>query len=380
MTKALTDTVTLRHGAQLHNRIVQPPMQTFSGLKDGFASDETINHYKRRSQSAGMIITEFHYVSEEGGSQSDIGQPEQMAAYSDDHLSSLTKLADTIKADGNKAILQIHHGGREAKLRGQNGQDVFGPSALDFDFLPYPVKGLSKDQIHQIIKDFGRATERAIEAGFDGVEIHGANHYLLQQFFSTLSNTRTDEYGGSLENRMRFALEVTDIVTKTAKEKGKEDFIVGYRLSPEEIHGEDTGYTYKESTQLIDKVSEYGLDYIHLSIFGKYSDGPADSDKSFGELFREVLDDQTKIVIIGTVLSEADAKDALNYADLVAAGRGILIDPDFGLKIDQGRGDEIVSEISPEQLKDVAWSDELTKIYKDPNPGLPPMPNAKSIQ
>ena len=95
--------------------------------------------------------------------------------------------------------------------------------------------------ILRIIKSFGEATKRAIDSGFDGVEIHGANHYLLQQFFSKYSNRRTDQWGGSLENRMRFSLEVLKEVKSVVKSHAKDDFIVGFRFCPEEIHGENIG-------------------------------------------------------------------------------------------------------------------------------------------
>ena len=96
------------------------------------------------------------------------------------------------------------------------------------------------------------------------VEIHGANHYLIQQFFSTLSNHRTDDWGGSLEKRMAFPLAVVKEVKRVVAEEGPKDFIIGYRISPEEIHGDAIGYTYNESTQLIAQVVKQELDYIHV--------------------------------------------------------------------------------------------------------------------
>lgn len=196
------------------------------------------------------------------------GWPVQLAIYSDDHMDGMSQVAQAIKADGNKAVLQIHHAGREATLRGESGLPVYAPSAIDFSFLDYPVEELTTDHIKQIVQDFYDGTIRAIKAGFDGVEIHGANHYLLQQFVSEISNQRTDEYGGSLENRLRFPIEVTQAVVQAVKDHGPEDFIIGYRISPEEIHGDSIGYTYKESLELIKQIDQLKLDYIHLSVFG----------------------------------------------------------------------------------------------------------------
>ncbi len=179
MSNQLTDKVVLRHGAVLNNRMAMSPMQTHSGKRDGFVSDDTLRYYNARSKAAGLLITEFHYVSPNGGPAYVPGYPEQLGAYSDEHLDGLRQVAQALKKDGNKAILQIHHGGRAAIGQAVSGQDVVAPSQVDFSFLDYPIRELTADEIDDIIKDFGKATRRAIKAGFDGVEIHGANHYLI---------------------------------------------------------------------------------------------------------------------------------------------------------------------------------------------------------
>nr|WP_143804017.1 NADH:flavin oxidoreductase [Oenococcus oeni] len=257
------------------------------------------------------------------------------------------------------------HTGREANYLAQLGQPVYAPSAIDFSFLDYDVHELSDTQIKKIIEDFGSATKRAIDCGFDGVEIHVANHYLIQQFFSKWSNKRNDFWGGSLEKRMNFAKAVTDKVFKTAKKYAPKDFIIGYRISPEEIH-DTVGYTWHESTQLIKTLtSEFDFDYIHLSL-PEYNSKPNDSDKSFAELFQPALGDAIKEIIVGNIMNESDAEDAIRYADLVAVGRATLIDPQFGLKIQEGRGNEIIEKISPEQVKKSHLTPGLINIFSDP--------------
>lgn len=381
MTKQLTDKIRLLNGAELSNRIVMPPMLTFSGLDGGFASEETIRYYAARSQAAGLLITEFHYVSETGGPCSKVGYPDQLGIYDDQHIEGIAKIAKALKKDGNKAILQIHHGGREASGRARKGQEVLAPSAIDFSFLSYPVREMTDTEIEEIIKDFGRATRRAIQAGFDGVEIHGANHYLLQQFFSALSNRRSDRWGGSLEKRMAFPLEVVNEVKRVVAEEGVPNFIIGYRISPEEIHGENVGYTYKESAQLIAEVVKYGIDYIHLSLWGGYASKPTGSDQSFAQIFKNVIGDETKLIIVGSVFSEKEAADAVtNYTDLIAVGRGTLIDPQFAQKIMSEKGDRIVSEISPKQMETTAWTQGLAEAFtREDSLGLPPLPGHESI-
>lgn len=382
MSKSLIDTVQFRHGAQLSSCLVMPPMLTFSGLKGGFVSDDTLRYYHARSQAAGLLIAEYHYVSESGGPCSRPGYPEQLGIYSDEHLEGAKKIAAALQKNGNKAILQIHHGGREASGRAVKGEEVLAPSALDFSFLSYPVREMTNAEIEGIIKDFGRATKRAIEAGFSGVEIHGANHYLLQQFFSSFSNVREDKWGGSLEKRMAFPLAVVKEVKRVVEKYAPKDFIVGYRISPEEIHGDEAGYSYREAQALIREVIKYELDYIHLSLWEGYASKPVDSDRTYAEHFKSILDNQTKLIIVGGVFSEEDAQDAIAQTptDLIAVGRGTLIDPLFGQKIKEGRGDEIVHQISPEQLEQTAWTSGLREAFtREDSLGLPELPGHDSI-
>lgn len=381
MSKHVTDTVTFRHGAKIDSRIVMPPMLTFSGSEGGFATEDTIRYYSARSKAASLLITEFHYMTPTGGPCSVPGYPEQLSIQDDQHLDSIKAIATALKQDGNKAILQIHHGGREAMGRAAKGKEVLAPSALDFSFLSYPVREMTNEEIEGIIQDFGKATKRAIDAGFDGVEIHGANHYLIQQFFSATSNIRTDKWGGSLEKRMTFALEVVKEVKRVIAEHAPKDFIIGYRISPEEIHGSVVGYTYKESMQLIAEIAKYELDYISLSIWGGYDASPKGVDKSFGQLFKEVVGEETKIIVVGSVFNEADAQDAVeHHTDLIAVGRGTLIDPLFGQKIKDGQGDTIVSEISPEQVEKTSWTAGLNEVFtRADSLGLPPLPGHDSI-
>lgn len=382
MSKSLIDTVQFRHGAQLSSRLVMPPMLTFSGLKGGFVSDDTLRYYHARSQAAGLLIAEYHYVSESGGPCSRPGYPEQLGIYSDEHLEGAKKIAAALQKNGNKAILQIHHGGREASGRAVKGEEVLAPSALDFSFLSYPVREMTNAEIEGIIKDFGRATKRAIEAGFSGVEIHGANHYLLQQFFSSFSNVREDKWGGSLEKRMAFPLAVVKEVKRVVEEYAPKDFIVGYRISPEEIHRDEVGYSYREAQALIREVIKYELDYIHLSLWEGYASKPVGSDRTYAEHFKSILDNQTKLIIVGGVFSEEEAQDAIAQTptDLIAVGRGTLIDPLFGQKIKEGRGNEIVHQISPEQLEQTAWTSGLREAFtREDSLGLPELPGHDSI-
>lgn len=188
--KKLSDKVTFKHGAVINNRMVQPPMLTNSGLS-GMVNEDTISYWKARANSAGLVISEYNYVSPAGGPAITWADNRtQLAVYDDKFLPGLTKMVKAMKSGGNKALLQIAHTGREANYRAHLGLPVYAPDSANYPFLPYRVQAFTTEQVEQVVKDFGSATKRAIEAGFDGVEIHGANHYLIQQFFSRFSNHR----------------------------------------------------------------------------------------------------------------------------------------------------------------------------------------------
>ncbi len=373
----LSDPLTFRHGATVANRFVQSPMLTNSG-EDGYATQDTIDYYNAHSKSGGMVITEYMYVSENGGpALTGKRGREQLAVYDDRFLPQLKKVAAAIKHSGNKAIMQIAHTGREANYRAMQGKKVYAPSTLDFPFLPYKVHEFSSEQVEDIVADFGKAAKRAIEAGFDGVEIHGANHYLIQQFVSAYSNHRTDHWGGSAEKRMNFPLAVVDSVMNEVKKDAPQDFIVGYRISPEEINGDNVGYTWHESTKLIDEITKnYPLDYVHLSM-PSFDQKPADSDKTFAELFKPVLNG-AKEIIVGGVTDKEKAEAALKLSDLVAVGRANIIDPLFAEKILAGKDSEVVSAITVEQAKANHMTQGMIANFSSPKPGVA-LPGSENI-
>ena len=169
----------------LQNRIVMPPMDR-SSSRDGSVSDDLINHYRERAESTGLIIIEHEYVSPEGRAH-----PKQLSIASDEVIEGYKKLADAIHHEGSYAIAQISHAGAEAKVEN-----------------PLNVNTMTLDDIAHVRESFIKAALRTEKAGFDGVEIHCAHGYLLNQFYSPYTNKRTDEYGGSLLNRARLTNEI----------------------------------------------------------------------------------------------------------------------------------------------------------------------------
>lgn len=357
--KNLTDKITLKNGATINNRLVQSPMLTNSG-ENGAVSEDTLRYWQARNNSAGMMITEYHYVSENGGpALTWADNRTQLAIYDDKFLPGLTKLAKTMKDNGNKAILKIAHTGREAHYRGHLGLPVYGPSDADYPFLPYRIKGFSNQEVEEVVRDFGMAVKRAIQAGFDGVEIHGANHYLIQQFFSRFSNKRDDKWSEAES----FPLAVADAVFKAVDEAAPENFIVGYRISPEEINLASVGYTWHDSVKLVEKLTaKYSFDYVHLSL-PAYDAKPADSDQTFAQLFRPYLSEGTKLMIVGGVVDRQSAQKAMDLADLVAVGKAQLIDANFAGKLIEGKDQDIVTEMTDQSELEQALTPGLREVF-----------------
>ena len=212
-----------------------------------------------------MVITACAYVQANGK-----GFEGQFAADRDTMIPSLRRVASSIKEKGAKAVLQLYHGGRLAVPHLiPNGETVSASSVaplLDRGFysIENTPRSLTDEEVVQLIKHFGEATRRAIEAGFDGVELHGASGYIIQQFFSPHSNTRTDRWGGSIEKRLAFPLAVIEEAKRVIAEHAKEPFIIGYRLTPEEP--ETPGITMTETFVLLDALVDAELDYIHIGI------------------------------------------------------------------------------------------------------------------
>ncbi|MGG5318156.1 NADH-dependent flavin oxidoreductase [Enterococcus sp. AZ072] len=371
----LLEPLTLTNGAKINYRIAMAPMVAQGSNPDGTVSENDLDFYSERSNVAGIIITGAATVSERGK-----GFDKQLSISDDTYIAGLKKLAAVLKKDGNKAIIQLYHGGREAKSSYDKFGEVVAPSAVEFPFLSYTPRALTEEEIQDSIAAFGAATKRAIEAGFDGVEIHGANHYLLQQFFSAYSNQRDDFWGSALECRMNFPLAVVKEVKRMANEFAKPDFIVGYRYSPEEIHGDTIGYTAEESLQLIDKIVEHKLDYIHVSIFTKYNDKPSGNDKTFAELTKEVVGDRAAVIIVSNIFSADDALKALENADIAAIGRESLLEPKFAEKIAAGEADSILSRLTADRVDSLQFPEKLKDWFLEEGSALPPLPGDEYLK
>lgn len=338
MTNYLTS-FTFDNGVELRNRIVMAPMTTYSANPDDTVSDEELAYYEERSYGVGAVITACTYVIANGK-----GFPGQFAAHTDDYIDSLRKVSQAIHKGGAKAILQIYHGGRQSPRElVPNGDVVSASDTIAAD--GGKARALTVEEIQEIVKAFGETTRRAIEAGFDGVEIHGANTYLLQQFFSGFTNKRTDEYGGTLEKRMRFPLEVVAEVNRVKQQYADDSFIIGYRFSPEEP--EEDGITLDHTVQLVDRLANEPLSYLHISLgdFRSLAHRYEGEKETRIKIIHRVLDGRVPLIGVGSIYSKTDALEAMETgAELIALGRELLIEPHWVEKMKAG--EEVIIEMN----------------------------------
>ena len=266
MTEKLFEKYTLNNKVIVPNRLVVAPLTLFGSNPDGTLNKEESEYLKQRATNMGLYILGATAVSQEG-----IAFACQPRALSDKDIPSLSERAKIIKSQGALAINQIHHGGALG-VKEYSGLDPLAPSEeiankelekKGMKSKDNKIKELSDNDIKRIIKDFAKATELSIKAGYDGVEIHGANNFILQQFYSPYTNRRNDEWGGSDEKRMNFPLKIIDAVCKVRDDLKKPDFIIGYRLSPEEPF--EGGLTMTETLKLVRTIVKKPLQYIHIS-------------------------------------------------------------------------------------------------------------------
>jgi 2,4-dienoyl-CoA reductase-like NADH-dependent reductase (Old Yellow Enzyme family) len=222
-------------------------------------------------------------------------------------------------------------------------------------------RALTEQEIIEIINAFGEATRRAIEAGFDGVEIHGANGYLIQQFYSPHANRRHDQYGGSIENRLTFPLAIVNRVQEVVQEQAHQPFLVGYRFSPEEAG--TPGITMEETLVLVDRLSGKGLDYLHVSLqdFWAMARRGADPTKTRMELIQDKIAGRVPLIGVGSIYTADEALKAIETTNvpLLALGRELIIDPDWVQKVENGRTDDIVTKLDKTKQKELVVPDPL---------------------
>ena len=324
---------------ELKNRAVMPAMGTGYAEKGGIVGDRLTAYLERRAAGGtGLIITEICAVDPRGRNF-----PNEVGIWDDSFIPGLSRIPEAVHRHGAKVAVQLHHAGRET-FKMVLGEDPEAPSAIPSAVLGQPCEAMSIERVAFMVDAYAKAAGRAKKAGFDAVEIHGAHGYLIGQFLSPFSNQRSDEYGGSDDNRARFALE---IVRAVRREVGA-DFPVLIRLSVDELV--KGGYDSTFITALAPRLVEAGVDAIHASV-GVYSTpgnltiASMDTPEGFNlERARAVKQSVSVPVIgVGRIHDPRLADEAIGRgdADLVSFGRQHLTDPDFINKAKEGRFDDI---------------------------------------
>ena len=349
----LFQTYTLNNGVTIKNRLVVAPMTHFGSQADGLISDQERTFLSNRAGDMGMFITAATLVQKDG--KAFHGQPEATGEHC---LDSLKETAQILQQQGAKAILQIHHGGSKAMDDLLDGLDKISASASEAEH----AREATAKEVEALIASYAQAADLALRAGFDGVEIHGANGYLIQQFYSAQSNRRNDQWGGSLENRMRFPLAVIDAVIAVREKHQRDDFIIGYRFSPEEPG--DNGLTMIETGALIDALVQKPLQYLHVSLweFDKKIRRGGDTAQTRMQFIHERINGKLPLIGVGNLFTADQILAAYEtgWAEFIALGKTVMINPHIATQIREGREDEIETQLDPTRadhygLPDTLW-------------------------
>lgn len=327
------------------NRITISPMCQYSA-EDGFANDWHLVHLgSRATGGAGLIIQEATAVSPEGRIS-----PGDLGLWSDDHIKKLQAITKFIISQNSVPGIQLAHAGRKASVsspwygnkkltQNQGGWETVAPSAIGYHDNEQAPVALDKIGIQKVIADFKLASRRAEQAGYQVLEIHAAHGYLLHQFLSPLSNTRTDEYGGSFENRIRLLLEVLQAV----QSEWSKVFPLMVRISATDWA--DEGWNAEESVQLSKILKEKGVDLIDVSSGGLVSHQQIPLAPNYQVHFAEKIKKETGVLTgaVGliTTSQQAEAIVASGKADLVFFARESLRNPNLGLTFAQELGVDV---------------------------------------
>ncbi len=315
------------HDLPLQNRVVLAPMTRSRAGTARLPNAVMAEYYAQRS-SAGLIVTEATTISEEAN-----GWNESPGIYTDAMTQGWKQVVDAVHQKGGVIFLQLWHMGRSSHSSFHHGKPAVAPSAIKIEGdgihtptgkQPYEVpRALETAEIPRVVEDYRRAAERAKEAGFDGVEVHGANGYLIDEFLQSKTNHRTDQYGGSVENRYRFLKEVVSAVATVWPAHR-----VGVRLSPNGVFNDMGSPDFREQfTYVAGQLDSFGLAYLHVMdglAFGFHKLGEPMTLAEFRNVFHGPL-----IGNCGYTQQTAETAIAEGHADLIAFGRPFISNPDL---------------------------------------------------
>ncbi len=312
---SLFASLSLPRGPAWKNRFMLAPLTNLQSHDDGRLSDDEFQWLTYRAVGGfGHVMTCAAHIQRVGQ-----GFPGQLGNFGDDHLAGLKRLAAAIRAEGTVSSVQLHHAGIRAPAE-LIGEQPRGPS----DDAEFKARALGEGEVEALIEDFISAATRAEEAGFDGVELHGAHGYILCAFLSPQTNRRSDRYGGTLENRARIVFEII----KGIRARTRSDFQLGLRLSPERF-----GLKMAEQRELAAQLLGCGdLDYLDMSLWDVFKE-PIEAEfasKPLIDWFSDLPRGRTRLGVAGKLTSAEDCRRALAHgADFAILGRAAILHHDF---------------------------------------------------
>ena len=316
--KSIADPLIFRRsGFSAGNRIVLAAMTNKQSNEDGTLSDDELNWLTSRADGGfGIITTCAAHVAKDGQ-----GWPGELGIFDDVHLDGLTRLATELHDHGAGCLVQIFHGGVRAD-RTVSGVQPWSASEHD------GARAATEEDLTRVITQFADAAVRAEQAGFDGVEIHGAHGYLFTQFLSNSQNRRTDQWGGSIENRARLLREAT----RAIRARVSRHFTVGVRISPEDF-GNAKGLDLDESIEVARWLVEDGIDFVHLSLWRSANNTTKRPSEHAVKLYRGALPADVVLMVAGAVWTREEAESLLAMGgDAVAIARAAILNPDWPLR------------------------------------------------
>lgn len=318
----MTNTVLSPHpigSLLLSNRLIVSPMQQFKGTTEALATHYHVNHYSRLAADAGLLIVESTGVSPNGRLF-----PNDIGIYSDVHTEPMRRIADAVHAQGTPVFIQLTHGGRKSWRDAI--PRMIAPSPIPYDDQYGVPEQMSVTDIEIEVENYRLAARRSIQAGFDGIEIHAAHGHLVHQFLSSLSNHRTDDYGGTSANRVRFLKEILEAVR--AETGGYFPVIV--RVSASDYV--DGGLTPSEVGRILSSLGTL-IDGVDVSSGGLLPVNPHAEHDGYQVPYAAIIKQAVNIPVIavGNIHTRLQAKFIIaeGLADFIAVGRPLLDDPDF---------------------------------------------------
>ena len=352
--KATNSIVFPRSGLVAKNRTLLAAMTNKQSFEDGVLSDEEITWLVRRGKGGfGITTTAASHVTKTGK-----GWSGEMGVWGDHHIEGLTKMADQLRNTGTLSLVQLFHGGMRAPVSLNGVQPISASIYTEPNMDGVYTRGMTHTEIEEMIQSFTQAALRCQQAGFDGVEIHGAHSYLISQFLGTKTNRREDIWGGDITGRSRF---LTEIVASVRAAVGAQ-FLISVRMSPVI---ESIGITLEDSLELAKILSKTEMDMLHVSCWDVFQHLDDGNDESLTKRFRQVVPNEIPIVSTGGVWSAHDSQWLMaEGADIVGVARVAIGHPDWPKGLQDEEYNPSGPPFSVEHLQHAALSPRFIEYMK----------------